>query len=114
MRTDEATLLDIVTAAQRVTDFVTGFTLEEFQADEKTWSAVLYQISVIGEAVKRLSDPFKALHSSIPWPQMAGMRNLVIHAYDAVDLKRVWQTATVSIPHLLTAMTPLLPPAIED
>jgi uncharacterized protein with HEPN domain len=52
---DESILLDIDTAARRITGFVQGFTFEQFVADERTWSAVLYQISVIGEAVKRLS-----------------------------------------------------------
>lgn len=61
---------------------------------------MLYQISVIGEAVKRLSEPFPTQHPSIPWPQMAGMRNKVIHGYDTVDFERVWDTATVSIPDL--------------
>ena len=61
---------------------------EQFAADERTWSAVLYQISVIGEAVKRLSESFRAQHPSMPWPQMAGMRKKVIHGYDAVGSLR--------------------------
>jgi uncharacterized protein with HEPN domain len=111
---DETTLLDIDVAARRIAGFVQGFAFEQFVADERTWSAVLYQIGVIGEAVKRLSEPFRALHPSIPWPQMAAMRNLVIHAYDAVDFERVWDTATVSIPDLRAAIAPLLSPEAED
>ncbi len=87
---DESILLDIDAAARRITGFVRGFTFEQFVEDERTWSAVLYQISVIGEAVKRLSESFRAQHPSIPWPQMAGMRNKVIHGYDTVDFERVW------------------------
>jgi len=79
MSKDEAALLDIDVAAQRVLEFVQGYSFERFAADEKTWSAVLYQIGVIGEAVKRLSEPFRAAHPSIPWSRIAGMRNRVIH-----------------------------------
>jgi Ribonuclease HepT-like len=74
MSKDETTLLDIDVAAQRVLEFVRGYTFERFAADEKTWSAVLYQVGVIGEAVKSLSDPFRAANSSIPWSQISGMR----------------------------------------
>jgi len=111
---DESILLDIDTAARRITGFVQGFTFEQFVADERTWSAVLYQISVIGEAVKRLSESFRAQHPSLPWPQMAGMRNKVIHGYDSVDFERVWGTVTVSIPALRAALGPLLSPEADD
>ncbi len=59
---DEVTLQDIDVAARRIADFIQGYTFDRFAADEKTWSAVLYQIGVIGEAVKRLSEPFRAAH----------------------------------------------------
>jgi uncharacterized protein with HEPN domain len=108
MRNDEAVLLDIDMAARRITGFVQGLTFEQFFADERTWSAVLYQVSVIGEAVKRLSDTYRAQHPSIPWTQMAGMRNKVIHGYDTVDFERVWETATVSVPELRAALSPLI------
>jgi uncharacterized protein with HEPN domain len=111
---DEATLLDIDVAAQRIAEFVHGMTFELFTADEKTWSAVLYQIGLIGEATKRLSEPFRAAHPSIPWGEMAGMRNRVIHGYDAIDFGRVWETVTVSLPALRTAIAPLLRPDAEN
>jgi uncharacterized protein with HEPN domain len=104
MRNDQATRIDIDMAARRVAEFVKGYSLERFRDDDKTWSAVLYQIGVIGEAVKRLSETFRAAHPSIPWTQIAAMRNRVIHGYDSVDLELVWRTATVSVPELQTAL----------
>ena len=65
---------------------------------------------VIGEAVKRLSLEFRASHSSIPWSDIAGMRDHLIHGYDIVDLEEVWKTATVDVPDLLTALEPMVPP----
>jgi uncharacterized protein with HEPN domain len=114
MSKDETTLLDIEVAAQRIAEFVQGYTFERFVADEKTWSAVLYQIGVIGEAVKRLSESFRAAQPAIPWSQIAGMRNRVIHGYDAVDFERVWETLTESIPDLRAALAPLLPRESDD
>jgi len=110
---DEASLNDVETAARRITEFVKGCSLERFRDDDKTWSAVLYQIGVIGEAVKRLSEPFRAGHPSIPWNQIAGMRNRLIHGYDAIDLDLVWRTATVSVPELRIAIATVLPPEAD-
>jgi uncharacterized protein with HEPN domain len=114
MWADQATLSDIDTAARRIIDFTRGYTFEQFLEDEKTWSAVLHQIGVIGEAVKRLSEPLRAQHPTIPWAKMAAMRNVVIHAYESVDLERVWQTATVSVPALQAALAPLLSEGAEN
>jgi uncharacterized protein with HEPN domain len=108
---DEVTLQDIEVAARRIAEFIQGYTSDQFSADEKTWSAVLYQIGVIGEAVKRLSEPFRAAHPSTPSSEMAGMRNRVIHGYDAVDFERVWETVTRSIPALRATLAAL--PSLE-
>ncbi|MFN0242300.1 MAG: DUF86 domain-containing protein [Planctomycetota bacterium] len=106
---DPAILLDIFVAATRVRQFVAGVDALAFQDDLKTQSAVLHQLLVIGEATKRLSHEFRALHPSIPWTQMSGMRDHLIHGYDDVDLSEVWSTATVDIPKLLAAIEPLVP-----
>ena len=85
MQRDEAVLQDIINAARRVKEFIQGFDKESFIYDLKTRSAVLYQITVIGEAVKRLSKEFRAKHTEIPWTLVAGMRDNLIHGYDLVD-----------------------------
>jgi uncharacterized protein with HEPN domain len=90
---DDATLLDIANAAQLVTDFVRGLSREDFLDDIKTQSAVLYQLLVVGEAVKRLSADFRALHSEVPWLLIAGMRDHLIHGYDLVDWDEVRKPA---------------------
>lgn len=109
MDRDNATLLDILHAANLIQQFVIGLTKEEFLADAKTQSAVLHQLTILGEAVKRLSLPFRAQHPILPWQLMSGMRDHLIHGYDAVDLDEVWNTVNRDIPDVLTKITPLLP-----
>jgi len=106
---DQAALLDIAQAAQSALAFVDGFTLDDFAADAKTQSAVLYQITIVGEATKRLSPEFIGQHPAINWRAMAGMRDKLVHDYGNVDIKRVWSTLQTSLPQLLTDIEPLLP-----
>ena len=106
---DDATLLDIAGAAGRIEEFLANVPRAAFFYDSKTQSAVLYQLLVIGEAVKRLSRTFRSQHETIPWSLMAGMRDHLIHAYDAVDWDEVWQTATNDMPSLLVQLEALLP-----
>lgn len=108
MPRDEAALLDIVQAARLVIEFKQGMDKPAFLADAKTQSAVLHQLMVIGEAVKRLSQDFRARHPQVPWALVAAMRDKLIHAYDIVDLDEVWKTAEADMPDLLSAIEPLL------
>lgn len=62
--------------------------------------AIVRNIEVIGEATKRLSDDFKAKHAEVPWKQMAGMRDKVVHEYADIDWEEVWIVATEDINHL--------------
>ena len=109
MARDDAILLDIVNAARLIQSFIQGMTKEAFLIDPKTQSAVLHQVTVIGEAVKRLSQGFREVHPILPWPLMAGMRDHLIHSYDAVDLEEVWKTANHDVPEVLVKLDPLVP-----
>lgn len=111
MHRDDATLLDIATAARLVLAFTEGMDKADFLDDIKTQSSVLHQLMVLGEAVKRLSDDFRARHPEIPWTLMAGMRDKLIHGYDIVDLEEVWKTANRDVPDLLQWLEPRLPKA---
>lgn len=76
--------------------------------DEKV-SAILYQIAVIGEATKRLSQEFRQQHPEIPWRDIAGMRDVLLHKYDQVDFDVIWDVVQSKLPELLTLLEPLLP-----
>jgi uncharacterized protein with HEPN domain len=109
MQRDEATLLDVAEAARLAMSFVQDASKASFLDDYKTQSAVLYQLIVMGEAVKRLSSEFRAQHAEIPWSLIAGMRDHLIHGYDIVDWDEVWKTVTSDVPDLLIKIEPLLP-----
>ena len=116
MYRDDATLLDIAKAARLIAAFLQGVERDAFFANVEKQSAVLHQITILGEAVKRLSLDFRNQHGQVPWKQVAGMRDRIIHGYDQVNLPRVWSTATQEVPELLVLIEPLLPvkPPDED
>jgi len=109
MHRDETTLLDIGEASRQIQKFTEGITKEEFIKDPKTQSAVLHQLLITGEATKRLSQEFRAQHPDIPWQVIASMRDILIHAYNDVDLYEVWKTVSVDVPDLLKKIEHFLP-----
>lgn len=109
MRRDDASLLDVQRAGKLIAEFIRGMTKEAFLSDIKTESSVLYQLTVMGEAVKRLSPELRAEHQEIPWALIAGMRDHLIHGYDVVDWEEVWTTVTRDVPDLVSRLEPLLP-----
>jgi uncharacterized protein with HEPN domain len=110
MPRDDAALLDILNAAKRAQRFVAGMSREEFSGDEKTRSAVLHQLMIVGEAAKRISSAYRDAHPEIPWRLMAGTRDTLIHEYDEVELDDVWDTVERDLPALVAAIEPLLTP----
>jgi len=73
-------------------------TYNELISDDKTVSAVIRKFEIIGEASKNISQDIKDRHPEIPWKNMAGMRNTLIHAYFGVDYKLVWDSIKIQIP----------------
>jgi len=108
MSRDEIIVLDIIRAARLAIEFKQEMDKDEFLADIKTQSAVLHQLMIMGEAVKRLSMAYREEHSHIPWKVIAGMRDVLIHGYDIVDLDEVWKTVNVDIPQVLPALEKLI------
>lgn len=100
---------DILEAIARIERYVEGLTFEQFQADQKTVDAVIRNLEVIGEAVRHLAGQRESLPTGIPWEDIAGMRNVLIHAYFGVDLKIVWHTIVEDLPELKIQVQGLLP-----
>ena len=91
-------LEDAVGAMEKAERFVANMSYEDFIKDEKTVFAVLRAIEVIGEAVKHIPMDFRMKFPDIPWRDIAGMRDVLVHGYFAVDLETVWETIKTNIP----------------
>jgi uncharacterized protein with HEPN domain len=106
---DDATLLDILRAARLALEFRGQLDKASFLTDLKTQAAVLHELLVLGEAVKRLSDDFRDGHPDVPWKAIAGMRDRLLHGYDDVDLELVWKTVNEDLPALVVRLEALAP-----
>ncbi|MBA3532903.1 MAG: DUF86 domain-containing protein [Ardenticatenales bacterium] len=103
-------LQDTLQAVQDAQDFVSGLTFEAFMADRKSTFAVVRALEIIGEATKHIPQTVRDRYPAIPWSQMAGMRDKLIHDYFGVDLGIVWQTVQQDLP----AIEPLLAQVLAD
>jgi uncharacterized protein with HEPN domain len=91
---------DILKAIDKIERYVKGMTLSQFKKNELVIDAVIRNLEVIGEASKNIPASVRHSHSDIPWDQMNGMRNVLIHQYFGVDIKIVWHTAKKYLPTL--------------
>jgi len=99
-RDDAARIRDIVEACDRIAAVTKGSSRESFAENDLAMRAVLYDFAVIGEAAKGVSAATRAAHADVPWSEMAGMRDVVIHQYFGVDADLVWRAANVSVPRV--------------
>jgi len=104
---DRTYLKHILDASRRVSTYTQGGR-SEFLADTKTQDAVIRNIEVIGEASKKVSDSLKTLHPDIPWKQIGGMRDILIHHYFGVQLDLVWQVVERDLPTFQTRVEAIL------
>jgi len=100
MKDDSIYIDHILNSINRILDYISGKDRESFEADLVTQDAVVRQLEIIGEATKRVSKEFRSKHPDIPWSDMAGMRDILIHVYIDVDFGVVWKTASEDIPNL--------------
>ena len=88
---------DILEAVEKIERFTEGMDYAEFVEDSKTVDAVLRNFEVIGEAAKNVPEEIRREHSNVPWSEMAGMRDKLIHGYATVELRIVWTTVQEEI-----------------
>jgi len=100
MRDYHLYLKDILSAMDSIEAFVEGMSFEEFRADDKTASAVIRKFEIIGEATKNIPDEIRQQYPTVPWKEMAGMRDRLIHFYFGMDYKLVWTTIKERLPQV--------------
>lgn len=105
-------LAHILECAQKIERY-TKSGEKEFRNDTMLQDAVIRNFEIIGEAAKRVPQAYRKAHSQVPWRLMAGFRDVLIHAYEGIDLNRLWQIVRHDLPAVKEAIEKLLPP-LED
>jgi len=91
---------DIYDSIKAIQKYTIGLSRADFMASSEKQDAVVRRLEVIGEAANRLADDFRSQYPEIPWSGIVGLRNVLIHEYDTIDLDRVWETIVKNIPDL--------------
>jgi uncharacterized protein with HEPN domain len=111
---DEAYVLDMLLAARKVLQFAKGVDWDRFSRDELVQNAIMRQIQIIGEAARSVSAEYQNDHAHVPWRDIIGMRNRLVHEYFQILPRRVWDVVKKDIPDLIDVLKPLVPPEPEQ
>jgi uncharacterized protein with HEPN domain len=104
MKSDKVYLLHIVDALNRIGTYTENISFQAFADNQMLQDALIRQLEIIGEASRKLSKEFRDTTSTIPWKEMIGMRDKLIHDYMGVDIEEVWYTVQQDVPELKRLM----------
>jgi uncharacterized protein with HEPN domain len=99
---------DILKAIQKIEAYIEGMTAGQFKKNELVIDAAVRNLEIIGESSKNIAPTIRRLHTNVPWDQMNGMRNILIHEYFGVDLSTVWHTVKSHLPLLKRQLESIL------
>lgn len=92
---------DMIESIEFIQHYIDDLTEAEFEANQEKQDAVLRRLEIIGEATKSLSQELKRLDPTVPWRQMAGMRDVTIHQYFGVSTSLIWNVVRTELPDVL-------------
>ncbi len=103
-----AYVLDMLIAAREAVGFAEGLSFEAFATDRRAQLSIVKLIEIIGEAASRVDVEIRLAHPAIPWRDIVGMRNRLVHGYFDIDLRLVWDTVGADLPVLIGQLERLL------
>ena len=107
-RTADILLGDILESSELLQRYTCGLSFEEFSADTEKQDAVARRLEIIGEAVKRLPQELRDRYDDVPWREIAGARDVLIHEYFRIDLELAWETVRDEIPAFATRIREII------
>jgi len=105
---DTAYLWDMLDAARTVEQLSSGFDFTQYSNDRRTQLAIERSLEIIGEAAGRISTSFCNAHPEIPWRQIIGQRNVLIHEYGEIKQERIWKVVRENVPQLIELLKPFV------
>lgn len=105
---DTVYLRHILDAINQIQSYTTDLSYQEFSRDRLVQDGVIRQLEIIGEACRYVSDDFRAQHPDLPWTQIIGLRNRLVHAYFDINLGIIWDIVQADIPTLKTRIGRIL------
>jgi uncharacterized protein with HEPN domain len=99
-RDSDLLMEDILSAVRKIERYTSGMDQALFRQDDKTIDAVVRNLEIIGEAARQLPEGFLARYPDVPWRQIAGLRNRIVHEYFGLDLELIWQVIRQDLPQL--------------
>ncbi|MBI3316462.1 MAG: DUF86 domain-containing protein [Candidatus Omnitrophica bacterium] len=99
---------DILEAASRIQTYTSSLTREQFSSDLKTLDAVVRNLEIIGEAVKKIPKEIQTKYPSVEWKKIAGLRDILIHEYFGIDTEIIWDVIKNKLPDLAIEIKKIL------
>jgi len=103
-KSDAVYVEDMLAYARRAADRVRGLTRGDFESTVEHQESVAYNLMIVGEAASKLSEETRARYPTIPWNEIKGMRNQIVHGYAETERDTLWETVTEDIPVLIAAL----------
>jgi uncharacterized protein with HEPN domain len=91
---------DIMEAVGKIFEYTQGFTRDQFLTDRKTVEAVVWNLQIIGEASKNVPEEIRSVYPDLPWRDMTGLRNIIVHQYFEINLDVIWKVIQNDLPNL--------------